>query len=248
MTFFNATDAPDGVNAPSFGRGTLMNESAAALPVGTTVFPNGINSWWYVGSASYLTLVFAPSISGAIEYNVEFFGSQNAADLVTLVTYSKIGGLPTVDIIPIVGPYMHLAVVNTGPANASQIFIGLGFGSVPEGSLGGFTGPFGIAGRVLATIPFQAIPANSNLVVGMEANVPGAGIMTLFGETQVFTSVVLVTAGPAINLNAGIASIPAGSFTATTVPIILPNDDWELEITNRGAAAAKGLATVMSAR
>ena len=244
MTFnpTNPTDAPDFTNGLQAGGFVMSRSSAFNCPTGvTTLGP------WYVGNIP--AIMYYTSLGGAngTFTQVYFTASNVAGNGINGQTYYKSGTFYTTDIVPVAAPWVWMVFDNEtgGAKNISYSISALPTWS-PYGMLGAGTSLTQVG--LLAIADFQALASGAAVNITPVNSTPGPASVSLFATAGTVDAQIVATAGSYNTRYLQGFSISATGVSSDTKEVILPNDDWELIITNRGAASCDVQAAVMSKR
>lgn len=243
----NATDAPDGSAGPGIGTGVLLQQLQTSIPAHSTVTLPSSSTSYYVGNAASLLVILA---SGAdVSYSYQFNFTLDAAGLFSVAdfAYSKAKHLPTIDQIPIMGPFLSILCGNNSaaPLNTSLTVFTSPYAIT---GVGGLQGNVTAAGRILVTAQFQAIPANTQVNFQAACFIPGLATLAMQNSAAGRAFIFTIAGNNNNSYVQGFGGALNGAQYSEVRTVTLPNDDWQLAVINDGAAGSTAYATVTSAR
>lgn len=238
----NATDQPDFYSPGGYGTGDLVFNESQNIAA-SQVYNAGT---FYVGAAQALALKMFLFAGGPVQFSV-LWNSQLAAQTVAGSFYTKSQFNTTDEVLPVLAPYVNFQVLNMSATTQATIALYAYVQNVMPG--GGSFGAIGGGGtRVLAAVPLQNVNAGNIVTVVPVSNVPGPGVITIQANNTQVQATVRPVAGAYSGGFLGAAFTTVAGWGGSSQGIVLPNDDWSLQLSNDSGAAIDGVACVMSAR
>lgn len=211
----------------------FAHTTANNLPNGQTILGP-----WYVGNVPAVIHWHTWSVLNPHNsFQVLFTTDQQGTNGITGPTYFTNSGAATFDICPVLGPWAWIYAFNNGAAASSLAYY---IGAIPvwspQGLLGNADTGSSWPGMLLWTQQ-QAIAAGATVAFTPTAFVPGKAMISVNGAGSICQVFLKMLAGP--NVNQSIAGVAIGTNDARwkTQEIVLPNDNYQVNIRNDSAAA-----------
>lgn len=244
MTFAptNATDAPDWSGQPGIGGFVMGANLNASFPFGNTMVGP-----WYVGNvaASIIKFFFGSTLNDAV--TAYWWQEQEMIHQINSVAYKKGGKTWTVDCVPNYGPWLSLNF--NVPSGGTEVGCAYIVSGVPVYNYYGQVGQWaGNEPGILLQVPFQSVAAGVTLSVQGGSFVPGPADVFFYTDHGSAELLIEATAGTFANNHLGGYALVGNPTACDTKEILLPYDDWRIQITNRGSSVMNTMAAVLTKR
>lgn len=236
-------DRPDYTDAPTFGSGVLLPKTTLTVKNGTTWY----SPVWYTGAMGSLFWAAFLKANVDMSYVFTFYQDPGGRVPVTDVAYNKTTISTTSDSIPVVGPYLQLAVTNNtaGASTDTDVFV-----SSSQGSGAAGIGPALLGGgdRLLLPVAYSSFPAGSTTNFTPESFVPGRAVLSWYVSGGPVQWVIVGQTSETAQVGVMWDQYAGPGAGSDTRRIVLPNDDWVLRLTVQASAAVDATACVMTDR
>ena len=244
MTFTptNPIDTPDFSQQPAIGGFVFAQAQNITIAAGQNNFGP-----WYVGNVqSTISKIFCGANVGDW-INLTWWADQQMSSSINSIQYKKANQSWTVDNNPNYGPWLSIQIESNGGVGQSGVYYQLS--GVPIWSPIGTVGQWaGSSAGVLAYMPYQAVASGATVSITPGAFVPGPAKLYMYNEKGNGQYLIVPKAGTYANNSLGGSSISTGARGPVSVDIVLPYDDWQLQVTNLNAAADNLTASVITLR